>query len=196
MMLMLSRRAIVLLSCVVMGCAAEGNDTRQRDAQARANPDALVLQDFNERIDQYLKVHNKAKREVPALKETKDPAKIQATREGLAEKIRAARPDAKPGDIFTPDVRRAFRKLMYPELKGREGAETKESLKEDAPKGVLLKVNAKYPEAAPLPTMPPNLLAALPKLPETLEYRIIGRDLILLDVDADLIVDYIPAAIR
>ena len=31
--------------------------------------------------------------------------------------------------------------------------------------------NAPYPEGAPLSTVPPDLLAKLPKLPEPLEYR-------------------------
>jgi hypothetical protein len=61
---------------------------------------------------------------------------------------------------------------------------------------VALQVNAKYPEGTPLPTMPPNLLVRLPPLPEELEYRIIGKDLILRDADANLIVDFIPGAIR
>ena len=61
---------------------------------------------------------------------------------------------------------------------------------------VKFEVNATYPESQPLPTMPPNLLASLPKLPEDLEYRIIGRHLILRDVHANIIVDYIPNAIR
>jgi hypothetical protein len=61
---------------------------------------------------------------------------------------------------------------------------------------MLLKVNAKYPQDQPLPTVPPNVLAALPKLPEELEYRIVKKDLILRDVHANLIVDYIPNAIR
>lgn len=192
----LSRRALVLLSCLSMGCGAEGTDARLADVQSKSNPDALVLQDFKKRIDTYMELHNKLKREAPPLRETKDPAKIQASQDGLAEKIQAARADAKPADIFTPEIRQQLRKLMYPELKGADGAETKEALKEDAPKGVPIKVNAKYPDAEPLPTMPPNLLAALPKLPEELEYRVIGKNLILLDVHANLIIDYIPNAIR
>jgi hypothetical protein len=59
-----------------------------------------------------------------------------------------------------------------------------------------LKVNAVYPENAPLPTIPPNLLANLAQLPKDLEYRIVGRALILRDVHANLIVDYIPNAVR
>jgi hypothetical protein len=44
--------------------------------------------------------------------------------------------------------------------------------------------------------VPPNLLADLPKLPEDLEYRVIDRHLILRDVHANVIVDYVPNAIR
>ena len=40
--------------------------------------------------------------------------------------------------------------------------------------------------------MPPQVLKALPKLPEDLEYRFIQLNLILLDPHAHLIVDYIP----
>ena len=40
------------------------------------------------------------------------------------------------------------------------------------------------------------ILRNLPKLPEGVEYRIIGRNLILRDVKANMIVDYIPNAIR
>jgi hypothetical protein len=69
-------------------------------------------------------------------------------------------------------------------------------MKEDAPAKVPLKVNATYPEGKPLPTVPPNILENLPQLPEDLEYRIIDKHLILRDVDANLIIDYIPNAIR
>jgi hypothetical protein len=43
--------------------------------------------------------------------------------------------------------------------------------------------------------MPPQILAALPKLPEDLEYRFIGDRLILLDAHANLVVDYIDKAL-
>jgi hypothetical protein len=43
--------------------------------------------------------------------------------------------------------------------------------------------------------MPGNVLTALPPLPEGLEYRFVSRNLLLLDVQANLIVDFMPAAI-
>lgn len=184
----LSFCAAALLSCLLIGCAVDG--------QQNANPDALLLKDFQKRVDDYMDLHKRLKRESPPLKETRDPGKIQESQNALAEKIRAARTGAKQGEIFTPEIRQLFRRLMYPEIKGPDGPETKQIIKDDAPKGVPIKVNARYPEAAPLPTVPPNLLAALPKLPEDLEYRIINKDLILRDVHANLIVDYITSAIR
>ena len=70
-------------------------------------------------------------------------------------------------------------------------------LKDDAPSEaeVPLKVNSKY-TADSLATTPSNLLLNLPTLPKGLEFRVVGsKHLILLDVDASLIVDYIPNAI-
>ena len=43
--------------------------------------------------------------------------------------------------------------------------------------------------------MPPALLLRLPPLAPELQYRFIGRTLILLDVDANLVVDVLPDAL-
>jgi hypothetical protein len=188
----LRRSLLVTLSCSLLACGAQG----QSDNQANVNPDAQLLQEFQRRIEHYSDLHDRVEKQGPRLEETADPADIVAARETLAQNIRAARKDAREGDIFTPEIRRLFRRLMYPQLKGAEGVETKDVIKQDAPTAVTLKVNATYPENQPLPTVPPNLLAALPKLPDHLEYRIVKKDLILRDVDANLIVDFVPNAIR
>jgi hypothetical protein len=44
--------------------------------------------------------------------------------------------------------------------------------------------------------MPPQLLLLLPDLPPDLQYRFVGRHLILYDGRANIIVDEIPYAIR
>lgn len=43
--------------------------------------------------------------------------------------------------------------------------------------------------------MIPCILQALPPLPPELEYRMVGTDLILIDVHAGLIVDILPYAL-
>jgi hypothetical protein len=52
-----------------------------------------------------------------------------------------------------------------------------------------LTVNRPYPTSIPLVTVPAQLLAELPPLPEALEYRLVDRRLLLRDRDANLIVD-------
>jgi hypothetical protein len=90
-----------------------------------------------------------------------------------------------------------FKRLLAPELKSgtREAQQTKEQIKEDGPTAVQLTVNATYPAAQPLSTVPPNLLAKLPQLPKDVEYRIVGKHLMLRDVDANIIVDFIYNAL-
>lgn len=160
------------------------------------NTDAMVMADFKTRVDKYLDVRKKAKKDAPPLKETREPARIKAGEKGLAVEIRALRDDAKPGDIFTPAVRDVFRRLLYPKMKGDDGHDVRATLKDDAPASVPLKVNADYPEGASLPTVPAALLVNLPTLPKELDYRIVNKNLILRDVDANLIVDYMPNVIR
>jgi len=45
-----------------------------------------------------------------------------------------------------------------------------------------------------LQSMPPNLLLNLPGLPDGLEYRLLDRELVLRDREANIIVDYVPNA--
>jgi len=186
--------------------------TRQKAAEDHANPDALVLADFQKRIDAYMAIHKEASKDSPPLKETNNPGEIKAAQDVLGAKIRAARDTAKPGEILTPEIRNKFRRLMYPVVtapapKGTAGsavkADVKEELKENTEerkeeggKPVVLKVNATYPPDTPLPTTPPQVLMNLPKLPEQLEYRIIGKNLIIRDVEANIIVDFVPNAIQ
>jgi len=198
-------RTTVLAACLVplTACGGPHKDTAGGTATTPAAPaakavahaDPTALEDFTRRLDAYITVQRRLEKESPKMKETNDPAEIKAAQNVLAEKIRAARQDAKRGDIFTPEVTALFRRLMYPELTGPDGRETKATINSEKA-SVTLQVNGSYPSSEPLQTIPPNLLASLPQLPEDMEYRVVGKDLVLRDVDANLIVDYIPNAIR
>ena len=65
----------------------------------------------------------------------------------------------------------------------------------EMPKPFVPKVNMRYPVGQPLMTFPPNLLKQLHQLPEDLGYRFVGRDLILRDVKANIVVDVIRHAL-
>jgi hypothetical protein len=171
----------------------------QKATASPANPDSATLADFNARLENYLKFKRSVANDSPKLKETSNPAEITAAQEVLAAKIRNVRKDAKQGDIFTPEVTALFKRLMYPELKGSEGRETKQALAEEDGEvaQVQLKINGTWPASEPLTTVPANLLANMPQLPMDVEYRISNkRHLVLRDVDANIIVDFVYNAIR
>jgi hypothetical protein len=173
--------------------AALQQSEKKTSTDPAVNPHAAALLDFEIRVKAYADLHKQLATGDAKQVETDDPAKITAVKARLAEKMRAARRDAKQGDIFTPAVRPVFRRLLAPELKGEDGRDTKEILKDDAPApgSVPFKVNAKYPENQPRPTVPGKVLLSMPALPAPLEYRIVGQHLLLLDMEADLVVDYI-----
>jgi len=170
---------------------------RKTSTDPEVNPDAAAMAEFKARVDAYADLHKRLATGDAKQKETDDPAKLNARTDALTAKVQAARVDAKHGDIFTPEIRPVFRRLLAPKLKGADGRDVKAVLKDDspAPGTVPFKVNAKYPDSQPLPTVPANVLITLPPLPEPLEYRIVGQHLLLLDTSADLIVDYILNAI-
>ena len=96
-----------------------------------ANPDALVQQDFQKRVDAYITLRTNAVKGIGPLKPTANPAEIKAGQDALAERITAARSDAKPGDIFTPEIRQRFRALLAPHLKGEDDRDAKAIVKDD-----------------------------------------------------------------
>jgi hypothetical protein len=170
---------------------------RKTSTDPSVNPDAAVMAAFEARVEAYADLNQKLAKGEAKLKETADPAQIGQAKTALAAKIQAARAGAKHGEIFTPEIRPVFRRLLAPELNGAEGRDVKEVLKDDAPAPgtIPFKVNATYPEGQPLPTVPANLLLTLPPLPAPLEYRIVGQHLLLLDTSSDLVVDYILNAV-
>jgi hypothetical protein len=159
----------------------------------QVNPNAAVMADFKARVEKYADLHKDLAKGDAKQKDDASAVQVDVQKAALTEKIQAARANAKQGDIFTPEMRPIFRRLLAPELKGEDGRDAKAIIKDDAPAAgtVAFKVNAKYPEGQPTPTMPTNLLLTLPPLPEPLEYRVVGQHLLLLDTKADLVVDYI-----
>lgn len=108
------------------------------------------------------------------------------------QRIRAARAAAKQGDMFTPEISVEFKRALAREM----NAHTWKVIMDDNPGEMLAQVNGLYPQGKPLSTMPPNILAVLPRLPQDVEYRFVERTLILLDTRTKLILDRIPYAIR
>jgi hypothetical protein len=200
-------RSAALLAVAVFGSApiyasaGQGSQAQNPPAQNQPQnppPDLKSpgFQEFSDRVQKYVQLHKSVEGTVPKLKTTNEPELIVAHQKILARKIKAARAHAKRGDIFTPVAREDFLKAMSSEFQGPQASHAKATMKQGAPlKKVHLHVNEIYPEAIPYTSVPPTMLQKIPKLPEELAYRAVSSDLVLLDVKANLVVDYLPGVI-
>jgi hypothetical protein len=160
------------------------------------NQNSLIVQDFDKRLDDYAKLRKRAQAGLPDLKSKTSAANVKQYQQSLAQNIRNARPQAKAGDIFTPGISQLFRELIATPIRGNDGGNIRASLRHGEPVHELrLEVNQEYPQTSAMQSTPPTLLSNLPKLPPDLEYRIVGRGLVLLDTKANLIVDLLPDAL-
>jgi hypothetical protein len=182
--------ALFLLMVALL--AAGGTLARQGAASGKEQKeDATAFKEFLDRVQDYVKLHKSVEATLPPLKPKEElPEMITAHQQALARKIRQARPNAKPHDIFTKASHEAFQHAIHSTFRGPEAKHALATMQQGAPvKEVHLKVNEVYPDGVPHTSVPPTLLQKLPKLPDELEYCILGRDLILLDVRANLVVD-------
>jgi hypothetical protein len=163
--------------------------------QTAINQNSLVIEDFRKRVDDYITLRKRAQ-EGGQPSKLGSAAHIKRDQKSLANKIRAERPQAVQGNVFNPSISELFKQLIAAPLESSRGNEIRASLRHAEPVHDLsLKVNQPYPEALALQSTPPTLLLNLPKLPPDIEYRIVGRELILLDTAANLIVDLLPDAL-
>jgi hypothetical protein len=158
------------------------------DGQPGTNAQGAATLEFQNRIKAYLKIHNEAEGKVPNLKRTDDPQQISDREAQLAKAIQTLRAQAKVGEIFAPEYQPYFIKIVQDDFASRSAVDRK-ALINELPKNMKADVNTVYPTTLPLATFPAALLRKLPDLPPELEYRFVGRSLILRDVKANLIVD-------
>jgi hypothetical protein len=151
-----------------------------------------LVADFSTRVSHYVDLRSELQHGLPPLTVTDDPAKIKRAVRALAKRIRLARAEAKQGDIFSPAITIEFRKALIVEMTPNTCA----AIMDDNPGEFSNEINGDYPENKPLSTVPANILAVLPQLPGDIQYRFLGRHLILLDTKASLILDRIPYAIE
>jgi len=182
--------SIIIAVLTGLGCYMKtGEDHEQRR-------DAHAVHLFNERVEGYVRLHHKAEDtfHLHHLKPTGSIRKIQQRQRAMAHHIGALRRNAREGDIFTPEVRSYFeRALAAAYHENSEGILANlVCISEDDRK---LRPNDIYPPTWQYNPMPPTVLLHLPRLPEELEYRIVNKDLIILDVEADMIVDILRSSI-
>jgi hypothetical protein len=155
------------------------------------NADSAIIQDFQKRVAAYLQLRKSIESNLTRLKSTPSQEKISHHEHELGRAVREARKHARPGDIFAPEIAAEIRRLIAMAVQQGDGDHIGQSLRHAEPIQLHLEVNESYPAHLPLQSTPPSLLGNLPELPPEIEYRITGRDLVLLDAKANLIVDIV-----
>lgn len=176
------RVAAVCIFSLLSGAAASG-----------ATDNSRLTAEFQQRVKQYLDLRKKAAGQAP--KPTDSPQVIASSQRDLGNKVRVMRAGAKQGEIFAPEIAQYFRRQLTAALAGQSGKKVRASLHRAEPVKMDMQINQSYPENVPLQSMPPSVLLKLPELPDGLEYRILDRELVLRDTEANIVVDYIPEAL-
>src|SRR5262245_62113901 len=169
----------------------EVNRLDAKSGEAQNPVEDARFKEFFDNVRAYMKIHKAADARVPSLKETSDPKEVSGREKALADEIRKQRAGAQQGEVFSPAAAKEIGAVVVEDFNGRPLKDQKAILVE-VPMKVPPAINTDYPTALPLATVPPSLLQKLPTLPEELEYRFLGRHLILRDIKANLIVDFIP----
>jgi hypothetical protein len=157
--------------------------------------DAAALATMNDRLRAYVELHQKLERSLPKLPDNATPKQIDTNQRQLEALMRKTRSDAKQGDLFTPEAQPVIKRLLASVFGGPEGKQLKDSIMDENPVDVKVVVNGRYPDTVPVSTVPPQVLQTLPHLSEDMEYRFVGDRLVLVDVHAHTIADYIDDAL-
>lgn len=162
---------------------------------AGASADAAAIRQFDDAIIKYMAMRKKLRTEVSGPVKNSSSSQVNDASAALAGSIQRARRDARVGSIFTPTVAAVLKQRILETIRTEKLAPIIADIDDDGPASPTPDIHVRLPVSAQMATMPPALLDALPRLPKELEYRIIGGNLVLRDVDASLIIDYIPAAV-
>ena len=154
-----------------------------------------LISAFNRHVKDYLKQRDRVKSKLTPLSKDSTPEQISAYQKSFVEALRAMRAGTQQGYIFNKEFAGYLRTVIKTEFPPRDKAEIREVILEADTKVVPLKVNYPYPETKELTQIPPTLLLKLPQLPKEVKYRYVGRNMLLVDTDNGLIVDYMLDAL-
>lgn len=165
-------------------------------AQAVVSPKHKAAFDaFEARVKEYVAMREGIEGRMPKLSKDATPEQIEAHKMAFQEAVRNARVSAKQGDLFIPELAAHIREVIKSETPPKVQQEVRETVTESEVKAVPLRVNYPYPESEELLEMPPTLLLRLPQLPKQVRYRYVGRNMLLVDRENGLIVDFMPDAL-
>jgi hypothetical protein len=186
-------RSAVRLGIVCLALSMSGS---MAQAQNPSEAEKQIIATFEKRVKEYLKLRSDIKSKLPTkLSKDSTPEQIHAYMTSFEDAVRAARTNAKRGEIFVPEVSTYIRNVLREDFSQRDKVELRKTILHAETQGVPVRVNYPYPEEKELTEMPPTLLLKLPQLPQEMRFRFVGTNLLLVDRENNLIVDYMTNAL-
>ena len=184
---LLWRAVFLLVALTAAGVQAQTPDSTQQ-----------ALNAFDKTTQDYVRMHRRLESEIGSIALGTPVDEINRRIGELAAAIRAERTDARQGDLFTPNVAHVLRArisdALFEHRYSADAVRAMGSVDGVDYARVRLEVNGTFPWRLAT-AMLPCLIDVLPPLPPELQYRIVGDDLVLIDIHASLIVDILPHAI-
>jgi hypothetical protein len=186
---------VVCLVVVMSGTALAQQVQPPAAEAARPAPLDSAWTSFAASVDEYIKLRARISQELPPLMVTTKPGEISAASDAIAQAVQRANPRAPQGRFFTQQTAAEIRRRIdqYARSHDLTGVIAPDAEERETVRG--FNVYTRFPKDSVMQSMPPGLLAQLPPLPKLLEYRLVGRVLILRDTDAALVLDYLPDAV-
>lgn len=180
----------------LVGCLFVCAGARPGATGTRSEAEEAALADFDRRVQSYAALHRVVEGPVLTGAVSQDPAAAREATDALAAKIMRARLSAHPGEIFAPRASAVIRDIIRESFAGSR-RELQAIFREEQKTGTpaVPRVHSRWPEGVTPATVPSSVLVELPRLPRVLQYRFLGRHLVLWDAQADLTVDVLPNAI-
>ncbi|MBW8865754.1 MAG: hypothetical protein JF610_00215 [Acidobacteria bacterium] len=199
---MLSRSLIIVLAAAVVSAACTACSPTLPPTTVPSQPNTAyepfktALQAY---VDQTQPFRKEAAQEAERVHGKATPnggaeQSLRTRQNALADALRTRlRPNAKQGDLFTPTVAAEIQK----EIKSMFDSPQRDLLVDELAEQLNTPANTPKPtinQRLVAPRVPPRLMEVLPPLPKQLEYDFTDRSLVLRDIDADLVVDFVSEA--
>ena len=150
---------------------------------------------FERSTRDYASLHQRLEEPIGSIRLGMSVEEVNRHIQQLAAALRVERAGAQAGEFFTPALAEELRERVTRSLI-EHGFTAADAVAHGRVAGVdyarvRLQVNDTFPWILGV-AMLPCLIDVLPALPSVLQYRIVGSDLMLIDVHASLIVDILP----
>ncbi|HEY6614649.1 MAG TPA: hypothetical protein VIZ32_09025 [Vicinamibacterales bacterium] len=183
------RKSCLLLLFVLLSVPAEAAD---RTCTLKPVPAAFV-----DRVNDYAAVQRMIITSLGPPLVWSEAEQVLRQQRRFANAMREVRPMLGNGGFFTPDVSKYFRERIDAIVQ-EAGLDVTTAIEAPDEDDIIVAAPPRAAEPVPWnagPVMWPSVLRALPELPPELEYRFLGRHLLIIDGLANLVVDVLYDAL-